>query len=214
MPTTRPATPHKQDRSRATAERLLSATIQILDEAGLEGAVVPRIAALAGVAPASVYRRFADKDALLRAAFLHALRLSGEANGERLEKLLLRDSLDATARQLMAMLFEQYRRHPRLLRALSRFVDADSDKVFVHEARSLIRANVEAVVDVVLTHRNEIAHADPRGALQFAVLNAACSIEVFALDPNSVWHAGPAIADDELAERLCASFVAYLQTSR
>ena len=70
----------RQKRSQATLERLLSATIRLLDEHGLEGTVIPRIAELAGVAPASVYRRFANKDALMRAALLHVLESSREAN--------------------------------------------------------------------------------------------------------------------------------------
>src|ERR1700733_5106492 len=80
----------KQARSRATAERLLAAAIRVVDEVGLEGATVPRIAAAADVAPASVYRRYADKDALLRAAFLHALENSNQNNRQMMTKLLLR----------------------------------------------------------------------------------------------------------------------------
>ncbi|MES2102934.1 MAG: TetR/AcrR family transcriptional regulator [Pseudomonadota bacterium] len=202
----------RQDRSRATAERLLNATISILDESGLEGATIPRIAAVAEVAPASVYRRFADKDALLRAAFLHTLRQSNQANGQQLETLLLGNSLAATTGKLIGLLFDQYRQHPHLLRALSRFIDTDSDQEFTREARAMIRANVDLVVKVLLKHQDEISHAPPEPALRFAMLNATCSIETFALDPHSLWHVEPSISDRELADRLAHSFVAYLRT--
>ena len=51
----------QQDRRRATAQRLLSATIRVISESGLDAATVPKIAALAEVAPASVYRRYHDR---------------------------------------------------------------------------------------------------------------------------------------------------------
>jgi AcrR family transcriptional regulator len=41
----------------------------VLAKHGLEGATVSRIAAAAGLSPANVYRRFPDKDALMRAVF-------------------------------------------------------------------------------------------------------------------------------------------------
>ncbi len=164
------------------------------------------------MAPASVYRRFADKDALLRAAFLHALKQSSQANQQQLETLLLGDSLAATSVKLIGLLFDQYRQHPHLLRALSRFIDTDSDQEFVREARALIRANVDLVVSVLLRHQDEIRHTPPEPALRFAVLNATCSIETFALDPHSLWHVEPSISDRELADRLVHGFVAYLRT--
>lgn len=199
-----------QDRSRATVERLLNATIGILDESGLEGALIPRIAEAAGMAPANVYRRFVDKNALLRAAFLHALTQSNASNRSLLESELLGDSLAASATKLVKLLFDQYQRHPHFLRALSRFIDADSDQAFVCEARAIIGANVGLLVDVLLAHRNEIRHAQAEPALRFAVLNVTCSIEAFALDQHAIWHVEPAISLEMLSDNLVRSFVAYL----
>jgi AcrR family transcriptional regulator len=199
-----------QDRSRASVERLLNATIGILDESGLEGAHIPRIAKAAGMAPANVYRRFVDKNALLRAAFLHALTQSNASNRGLLESRMLGASLATSARKLVTLLFDQYQRHPRFLRALSRFIDADSDQEFVREARAIIGANVDLLVDVLLAHRDEITHAPVEPALRFAVLNLACSIEVFVLDQHSIWHVEPAISAATLTDRLVYGFVAYL----
>src|SRR5579859_4650526 len=131
----------QQARSRATLNRLLVATIHALDAGGLDAAVVPAIAQRAGVAPASIYRRFRDKDALLRAAFLHVLELSAQGNAQRLPKLLLRPTLEASARRLVALVLAQYRQHPQLLRALQRFVEADGDGPFAREARARMAAN-------------------------------------------------------------------------
>jgi AcrR family transcriptional regulator len=213
MPKLTSALEPKQQRSRETLERLLLATIKVLDEEGLEAAVVPKIAALAEVSPASIYRRFEDKDALLRAAFLHMLRKSNETNRERLEKALLRKSLEATAGQLMTLLFDQYQRHPRLLRALSRFVDADADSDFGREARRHIAENISLLVDVLLVFRDEVRHRSPRRALQFAILSAVSSMEVHTLEPASLWHTVLPLSGKELKAELARGFVAYLRSA-
>src|ERR1700678_2850992 len=74
----------QQQRSRKTLEKLLAATTAMLEQDGLEGATIPRIAAQAGVSVGSVYRRFEDKDALFRAQFLHLTERSVEANERNL----------------------------------------------------------------------------------------------------------------------------------
>ena len=200
----------RQDRSRATVERLLNATIELLDQVGLEGALIPRIALAANMAPANVYRRFADKNSLLRAAFLHALVQSNEANQHVLGTQLRGATLAASAKNVIAVLIDQYRQHPQFLRALSRFIDGDSDRGFVQRARTLIGANVDLLVFILLAHRDEIRHADAEPALRFAVLNASCSIEAYALDPQSIWHVEPSISLEDFKARLEHSFIAYL----
>jgi len=204
----------QQERSRATAQRLLSATIRVIAESGLEAATVPKIAALAKVAPASVYRRYQDKDALIRAAFLHALEQSNANNRQHLKGALLRATLQSTAVQLMKVLFEQYRRHPLLFRSLSRYLDSTDDRDFIRRARAAMVTNVEEVVAVLLHHRNEIVQTDPGRALRIALLNAVCSIETYALDANSLWHSFRGFSADLLAAELAAGFVAYLSHAR
>ena len=179
----------QQDRSRETFGRLLSATIRVLNERGLDGASIPQIAVAAGVAPAGVYRRFADKDALFKAAFLQVLRQSNEANPRHLRTAVLRKTLASTAERLIAVLFDQYRSHGHLLRALSRFIDASRDQAFVQQARSLNAENVQNLVNIVLVHKAHINHSSPAYAVRFAVLHALSSIEAIALEPGSVWHA-------------------------
>jgi len=201
----------KQQRSRETLDRLLAATIKILDEEGLEGAVIPKIAAAAKVAPASVYRRFVDKDALLRAAFLHMLRKSNELNRELVGKALLRKTLEESAVELMNVLFDQYKRHPRLLRASAKFLETDTDPDFSRDARLHVAENISLVVDALLAFRVEIEHRFPRRALQFAVLTAASAIEGYALEPSSMWHVMAPVSEKELKAELARTFVAYLR---
>lgn len=201
---------HQQERSRDTAQRLLSATIRVISESGLDAATVPKIAALAKVAPASVYRRYHDKDALVRAAFLYALEQSNANNRLHLKRALLKQTLEATAVQLMKVLFEQYRQHPLLVRSLTRYLDSTDDREFIRRVCSVMAANVEEVVAVLLHHRDEIVQTDPERALRFALLNATCSIEAYVLDTNSLWHSLRGFSPDLLATELAAGFVAYL----
>jgi AcrR family transcriptional regulator len=157
-----------------------------------------------------VYRRYQDKDALIRAAFLHALEQSNANNRQHLKGALLRQTLQSTAVQLMKVLFEQYHRYPVLFRSLSRYLDSTDDHDFARRARAIMVANVEEVVAVLLHHRDEIVQTEPKRALRIALLNATCSIEAYALDSNSLWHSFRGFSPDLLATELAAGFVAYL----
>ena len=204
----------RQARSRATADRLLEATFALLSESGLEGAVIPRIAERAGVSAANIYRRFADKDALVRATILQALHATRAVNEEALARMLVRATLADSARRLMALLLEQYRSQPRLMRALVRFLENDTDAAFVQEARGLLRANAELAARAMLVHGDEITHPDPARGLAFAVMNAAVVIEAYMLDPHAnTWLAGRPLTVAELARELAAGFVARLQAT-
>lgn len=61
------APPALQDRSRRTQERIFRAGVALLEEGGQDALTVSAVAAAAGVAVGSVYRRFGDKSGLLAA---------------------------------------------------------------------------------------------------------------------------------------------------
>ncbi|GGA01538.1 TetR/AcrR family transcriptional regulator [Dyella caseinilytica] len=201
----------KQQRSRDTLERLLAATLKMLEEEGLDGATVPKIAKAAKVAPASVYRRFVDKEALLRATFLHVLSQSNDMNRDAIAKAVQCETLEATVARVISALFEQYRHHPRFLRALVRFMDNDKDEAFVREARLHIAENINVIVDALLPFSAAIRHPSPRRALQFALLSAGSAMEAYALDSNSLWHTVLPLSGKELKAELTRGLVAYLQ---
>lgn len=69
-PAPRDLSPARQVRSRQTAAALLRATLELLSSEGLEACTIPAVAARAGVAVGTVYRRYGSKDGLLKAAFL------------------------------------------------------------------------------------------------------------------------------------------------
>jgi AcrR family transcriptional regulator len=59
--------PALQARSRVTQDRIFAASTRLLEEGGPEALTVAAVAAAAGVAVGSVYRRFGDKERLLLA---------------------------------------------------------------------------------------------------------------------------------------------------
>ena len=200
----------QQERSRRTLARLLSATINLLNESGLDGATIPRIAGDAGVSPATIYRRFKDKQDLLRAAFLHMLEASNAQNREHLAKELAHPTLAQAAHRFIELTFAQYRQRGRLLGTLKQFMQADENSDFSQAARRIIEDNLNLVVQAMLAYRSAIAHPQPELAVRIAILTASTAIETIYFAPHSAWSILQPISDEALTEELTRSYVAYL----
>jgi AcrR family transcriptional regulator len=191
--------------------RLLEATIDTLEEYGVAGATIPRIAETAKAAPASVYRRFRDKEALLRAAVIHVLERSSTATAATVPPLLKGRTLEWVAGVLARSLLAQYRTRPALMRALIRFVETDNDVAFKEQAMALIAGNARLVVDTIVEEfRDEIAHPDPHRAVTFATLALANIAESRALEELSLWHTMLPSSDEELCIELQRLFLGYV----
>ncbi len=204
----------QQTRSLRTEASLLAAAARVLDRDGLDGATVPRIAAEAKFSPASIYRRFADKDDLLRATFLRTLEASTAASAASLRASVLRPKLSATVTALVGSLLKGYREHPQLLRAMNRMIEAAPHSPFAKEALKRIVAQLAHAADVLLTHRDSIRHPDPERAARFAVLAATSAIELAALDQTSLWHIALPLSDKAFAAELSRQMLAYLRRKR
>jgi AcrR family transcriptional regulator len=202
----------QQERSRKTLHLLLQATVTILNKEGLEACTLPRVAAAAGVSPATVYRRFEDKDALLRAAFLNILQESNRHNKTVMKQVLLRPTLEETSERIIAAFLRQYRAHPRLLRALSQFMTKYADTEFTKETNRLISANLRLVVSVLLHHRDSIRHSNPQRAALFALLSALSTIEMAVLMPQSLWQTALPLSDKLFCAEVTRSLIAYLRS--
>jgi len=200
----------RQERSRKTLDLLLQATLRVLDNEGLEACTIPRVAADAGVSPATIYRRFADKDALLRAAFLHVIE-TNTPNQAGLEKELLRPTLQETAERIVTGLLRQYRTHPHLHRARAQFLETQTPTEFPAQVFTLIAANLQSLAAVLLHHRDRIRHPDPQRAATFAILTATSSIEVIVSGPKSLWQTTLPLSDKQLTAELARALVGYLR---
>lgn len=198
-------------RSQRTEDTLLAAAARVLDREGLDAATVPRIAAEAKLSPASIYRRFADKDDLLRATFLRIVEVSKTANAVGLGTRIVGDSLGETVPALIAALLRQFRDHPQLLRALNRMIEADPASSFAREITRRISINIGHAAEALLAHRDQIRHPEPERAARFAVLSATSAIELAALDPSSLWHVALPLGEKAFAAELSRQMLAYLR---
>jgi AcrR family transcriptional regulator len=201
--TAMPSAP-KQERSRKTLVKLLDGTLRVLEKHGLEGCTMPRLAAAAGISAAAVYRHFKDKDALLRAAFLHAAQHT--ASEVDIPAAKSGATLEATADSIIASLLAESQANSRVQAALAQFVIAQPNATFARQARELRNARLQALVDAVLAHRDRIRHPEPERAAIFAVLAAAASIEKAAGFSPAL-----ALTPKQLAAELARAFVAYLR---
>ena len=205
------ALPAVQDRSQQTRNRLLDAAEALLREKGPEKATVPAIARRARVAVGTVYRRFSDKDALLRGVYERFFARSIAANRQALADLPWSNApLDRVLRQLVDGMVRGYRFHAPLLAALLRYVDAHPDEAFRRHAEA-VRAEVFVGSRLlILARRDEISHPHPDQAVEFLFATLGVALKGFLLQQDRL---APAIAWPAVSQELQRFAVGYLSPS-
>jgi AcrR family transcriptional regulator len=114
----------KQARSRATEARLLQALASLLAEADFESVAIQSVAGRAGVAVGTVYRRFADKQAMLEPLYQRVeAQMKAWGDGLWLDyaaapALDAEAALSAALRHFVARHLAFYREHAPVLRTL------------------------------------------------------------------------------------------------
>lgn len=206
----------QQDRSRESLRRLLQAATEVLEEKGLEGATIPRIAARAGLSPGAVYRRFRDKDALLRTLLRELLRGVDKSSAALLTPDFIRQhSLPEMVRRIVQGTLRSYRKNAGLMRSLTQFARSHPSAAFRKGIDLIEVRNFRRIVDALLTKRDEIQHPDPDTAVPLALMLTAFALrEIIVLDTlSSTWSSLMPKNDDQLADELCRSFLTYLQSN-
>lgn len=161
----------RQARSRETLTRLLNAAEAVLAEGGLEAATVPAIAARAGLSVGAVYRRFPDKDALLRAVYFRMFARIREQNEARLDPELYRSApLERVLAGIVQGIVQHYRQNRTLMQAMVQYADTHADPEFRRRATELNAAALSGLVAIAASKRDEMRHPDPEGAVRFALL--------------------------------------------
>jgi AcrR family transcriptional regulator len=165
------ALPAVQARSQRTRDRLLDAAEALLAQGGPDAATVPAIARRARVAVGSVYRRFADKDAVLRGVYERFFERSLVANRRALAPAIwIGKPLTIVVGELVRGMVRGYVQQRALLAALLRYADTHADREFRHRAETLRRETFDLVAAILLARRDEIDHPDPAPAIEFALL--------------------------------------------
>jgi AcrR family transcriptional regulator len=203
----------QQARSKESQARLMRAAREILNEKGLEAATVPRVAARAGLSAGSVYRRFPDKDALLRSVILDFVQRTEASNAAVLTpKLAKLGSLSDFAAMAVKTSLASYRKNARMLRAIHQFILAHRDAAFIKKVYEVEVRSVQRVTDFLLLKRKEIRHPHPARAVTFALMLLG-----FTLQEIIVLEVLPEVKDlrlprndDELAKELTRVFLSYL----
>jgi AcrR family transcriptional regulator len=205
--------PAHQARSRESLIRLLKATIEVLDKDGIEGATIPRIAARAGLSPGTVYRRFPDKDALMREVCVRVF----EGNYKQTKELFSEEkwkgkSLAEISRSMIDLTLKGHRAHRGLVRALLFFILQHPDAAFIRKCDELEYKTFEDIAALLLTRRHEIRHPDPEAAVKSAILMLAMTVQgaiVLPPDPKDLSRLLPNI-DAHLERELPRMFLRFL----
>lgn len=204
--------PPRQARSRESLRRLLDAAETVLEKRGPDGATLPRIAAEARVSPASVYRRFRDKDALMAAVFdrfaqLNAEELAAEVDKDQVRKLGIR----AFARQWIGAMIAGLRTRTGLVRAAVLYSQKHPDAPFVRRKEELEIRSFRKMADLFLLWRAEIRHPNPEYAVRYAMVMVGLALrELILFDHVRLFEKLVPLADDRLREELPRTFLRYL----
>jgi AcrR family transcriptional regulator len=205
--------PAHQARSRESLRKLLLAATEVLGQHGVEGTTIPRIAQHAGLTPGSVYRRFHDKDALLETAILGILERQDQSMKTGMTPLVTAQiPLPVFVEQIITGMVLTYRTKAPLLRAMKQFAQSRSNTPFAKKACKLEVSYFERVVDVFMTHRDEIHHPNPRTAVSMAlmmVVGTLFELVVFPTDLKAWKHLLPK-DDQALKQELTRAFLSYL----
>lgn len=160
----------QQARSRESTRKLLKAAAEVLGQRGVEGTTIPRIARHAGLTAGAVYRRFADKNALIETMIIGILERSDERMRSLFTPAMARQiPLPVLADQLIELMLVSYRANPGLLLALRQFAQARAQTRFIAKVRRIEMRTLRYYVGVLLEHRKQIRHPDPEMASYFAV---------------------------------------------
>jgi AcrR family transcriptional regulator len=191
---------------------MLDAAEIVVAKYGVEGATLPRIAAQARIAPTNVYRRFRNKEALIRAVF-HRLseRSTAEVKSQLDPEKLRPIGLVQFSQNLIAGMVAGYRADAALSRAASEYAERHWEVAFIRKARAAEARSFQQMVDAFLIWRDQINHPDPEYAVRFAFLMVVFALrELILYDRIHIFAAALPLDDDVLKQELPRVFLRYL----
>ena len=156
----------KQARSKASLQRLMTATQSVIEKYGAEGATVAMIAREAGLSPTVLYQRFRDKEELLEAVFRHVMdtqeqMLKNLTDEQLLRGLPLAEFAACTFRSLLLA----YRNRGKFLNAARHFAQTCGTPSFARRVERFELLGYRHAIALMLERRSEIAHPEPEQAV-------------------------------------------------
>lgn len=213
-PVTAIGRPPRQARSRALMERVLQATLALLEEKEFHEIQMAEIAARADVSVGAIYTRFPSKNGLL--AYIAGVRVAGEVD-EKVEKLLFsagagKSSLRAFLREYFIGVLKVFRKHRRILVPLSLAIRSGRDPE-LHRMMQRSNERIHArLSSAILDGQTDITHEHPRTAANLALVWVAAALRERGLFDEPL-TALAKIKDEEFADQLARSVQAYLRST-
>ena len=195
--------PSRQKRSEETTNRLIDAAEEILKTEGAEAATLRAIAEKANVSVGIVYRRFPDKDTILRSVYIRYFSKAAASN-ERVFAATdwSRYSTSFLIKIIIDGMLSSYRAHRNVLRALIMYARNHEDPAFRERAESMNEHALDELVKVFETRRAEMNHPRPSEGIRFALTSVAAVAQ-----DRVIFHRS---TDPHLPRELVRLFSAYL----
>lgn len=172
----------QQLRSRRTEQRLVEATLSLLQEGGLAACTVPAVAERAGVAVGSVYRRYPDKQAMVGSAILALFSVPPEAERQYVAIVEESSDLDDFLRRLTLSTIIATQHNRTLVLATRDFARLTTDEAWLSDYRRLRGRARTLVLDAAIERfRAELPGGDAPLRLALAAIYGA--VEVVFIEP-------------------------------
>jgi AcrR family transcriptional regulator len=204
-PTVRPP---KQKRSRQSLERVVEASMRLLEESGFEGFTIQDVSRNADVSVGAIYARFGNKESLLRvvhAEAMEAMAREGEAVGA-VDGRQVQDVREVVVEAVRSVA-DIFRGHEKLLRAFMHLGAVDDEIARRGSSVSIDLSRQFAAT--ILAHGKAIAHPHPKTAVDVAYRMAYCTFARQVMYGPS-FESDRAIGWDDLVEEVADACSAYL----
>ena len=203
--------PPKQKRSQQSLERVLDASVALLEENGFEAFTIQDVSKRAGVSVGAIYARFGNKESLLRVVHRHAMEslrpehdaVAAVDDGPTDVRGVILEAVQAVA--------DIFRGNEDLLRAFMHLGAVDDE---------IARRGSESSIDLarrfettVLAHRDELTHPDPETAVDVAYRMAYCTFARQVMY-GPEFESDRTISWDELVAEVGSACAAYLLQER
>jgi AcrR family transcriptional regulator len=200
--------PPQQERSRASFERVLSASRTLLEEEGYQAFTLAEVSRRARVSIGSIYARVPSKDALFHAVHERVMQEIREAytalaEPERWVSLSTRELIVAA----IAEIAEQFRAHVKFRRVVMHRGAVDEHVAQVGSAAA--SRNAELFTALLLTRREDIVHADPELAVDVAYRMVYCTLTRQVMY-GPTFESQRRVGWDELVREMGNACVSYL----
>lgn len=189
----------RQERSRATVERIVDAGRTVLLERGIDGLTTNHVAAAAGISPGSLYQYFPDKEAVLdEVVTRYADELEERVTRAFVDTVAVREPAEAVRRVVLALV-DALGEHPALLRAVAERLPRAGD-----DRRAAFARRVDALLTSTLVARYGGELRGPAGTVAWLVVRTVESLAVgYVLE-------GPPVDREAFADEVTALVLGYL----